>query len=320
MYRKIVIPLDGSLHAEQIFPHMQRLDFAPGTEIILVSNVDTNAFAWTGAEEGVADMFLNMAYGQVQAYLLRQQRMLSKYGYQVHIQIVKGDTASSIVDVASEADADLIAMTTHGRSGIARWVLGSVAERVVHLAYQPVLLVRSTANTVEPLSGEPIKRILLPLDGSALAEQALPYTQALVEQTGATVLLLRAILPFSGSEMESMIAEADWPATELERLMDAEQYLARIQKRLMLNQIVSDMQIVVGQPAPAILDIATVADIDLIIMGTHGRSGYKRWRYGSVASQVLYGATTPLLLVRGLQVERNEEPSYASAAPEMMTT
>jgi len=295
MYRTFVIPLDGSALAEAVIPHIRRLAAPTQAKLVLVSNIELPVYpARDIGGVGVPSAPLG-GDGYMYSYLRRKRAELRALGYTVTNQVVKGDTADSIVDIADEAEADCIAMTTHGRSGVVRMMLGSVAQRVVRRARRPVFLVRTTMPVV---SETLLQRILVPLDGSALAEEGLAQARRLAMQTGAALLLVRVMRPLDETERDEFFASADERATSSDRLTLAQHYLDDLSRQLTEQKIQCDAQVLIGQPAQAILDLVPVAEIDCIAMSTHGRSGFTRLRYGSVAEAVLHGAPCPLLLVR----------------------
>ncbi|MCB0064351.1 MAG: universal stress protein, partial [Caldilineaceae bacterium] len=187
IYETILIPLDGSPLAEEILPHLRRLALPANTVLHLVGVLE----AWRYAM-GTPDLPMHELVGQMrtdlQNYLAAQKAALAKLGYCVETHYHEGDAALTIIDVANRFNVDLIAMTTHGRSGVRRWALGSVAERVLHEAQQPLLLVRH-----ETLSRDAFKHLLVPLDGSILSEAALAHASIIAQATGATILLLHVV-------------------------------------------------------------------------------------------------------------------------------
>jgi nucleotide-binding universal stress UspA family protein len=175
------------------------------------------------------------------------------------------------VDTAIEQDVDVIVMTTHGRSGFSRWMMGSVAERVLREAKCPVMVTRHDKQA---------KRILIPLDGSVLSEQALPIGFSLAEANGATVHLMR--VHESSSESAQAAIEAYLDGCVAKREEDIEVKTAVIH----------------GSPASSIIDYVEKNEIDLIVLATHGRRGVHRWVYGSVTEKILRGIERNILVVR----------------------
>lgn len=290
-YRKILIPLDGSPLAEHVLDHIAWLATPAATELNLVSVIETWRYATAGPEFALADLITPVIAGMAE-YLKTQQTKLMQAGYHVTTHVVEGDAANVLLSMAQTDGVDLIAMSSHGRSGFVRWALGSVAERVLHGAQIPVFLVReSTA----PRQGK-LQTILCPLDGSAVAEQALPEAQALALANNAHLLLAQVIQKLDERSQGLLFtSEAAAKATFAKWRSAAETYLAGVAQRLTTAGVTTEARVVVDDPDRAICAMSQHAD--LIVMGTHGRTGMSRWVYGSVANKVLRGASCPLLLV-----------------------
>lgn len=294
-YHKILIPLDGSPLAEHVLDHIAWLATPTQTELCLVSVLESWRYAAASPEFALADLITPVRAG-MQEYLQSQQAKLQTAGYRVTTHVVDGDAANVILNMVQTEVIDLIAMSSHGRSGFVRWALGSVAERVIHGALIPVFLVRETT---APRQGK-LQTILLPLDGSAVAEQALPEAQALALANNAQILLFQVLQKLDeGSQQMLFKDETAAKATFAEWRAQAEGYLAGVAQRLTATGVTSDYRVVVDDPDRAICAAGNHAD--LIVMGTHGRTGMRRWVYGSVANRVLRGASCPLLLVHTLE-------------------
>ena len=312
MFQKILIPLDGSELAEKVLPYVRQVATPTDTALILVRNIELSSYALAAESPTMSVRLLEALQEDAETYLAQQKEVWHAEGYNVQIEITRSDTATAIIHAASTLKADLIAMTTHGRTGIGRMTLGSVADRVVRSAHLPVLLVRAAA--AGPVN-EQISSILLPLDGSELSEQALPLARLLARKLGSRILLLQALEELKDLELAELFAQVigehgvpnDW-------YDEAVGYLDKMQKKLAFAGVASTYQVAVGQPAESILRAAAVEKCDLIVMSTHGRSGVGRWVYGSVASKVLHETECPLLLVRG---QVHEE--FAEIAPYAVT-
>ncbi|MDQ3250657.1 MAG: universal stress protein, partial [Chloroflexota bacterium] len=183
----ILVPLDGSPLAEGVLAYLHPLATPEMTELALVQVIEIWRYAF-GADAYSMPYLITAAQSSAEEYLAQQRERLERLGYRVTTHVATGEAAHSILDLAQTTLADFIAMSTHGRSGFVGWALGSVAERVLQEATVPVFLVRANMPAQQPL-----QHILVPLDGSTLAEQALPKAQALAQRTGATVTLLQAI-------------------------------------------------------------------------------------------------------------------------------
>jgi len=142
MYTNILVTLDGSSVAEQILPQVKELARLTGAEISLLRVVLVHTFP--GADPGDAQL---EALREAEDYLKGVGEQLKREGLKISIHVRYGHDAGEILDHAKRKEIDLIAMSTHGRTGVGRWVLGSVAERIIRHSPKPVLLVRTTERT-----------------------------------------------------------------------------------------------------------------------------------------------------------------------------
>lgn len=143
------------------------------------------------------------------------------------------------------------------------------------------------------------QNILVPLDGSELAEVALPHAKSVAHAFNAAVTLISVVEPVVMYPQPGMIGPVMSVAVDIEDEIDsAEKYLQGIKAQLDAEGIKTSTITSGGNPAVQICDYASDNGIDLIVMSTHGRSGFQRWVYGSVADRVLRGAKSPILLVR----------------------
>jgi nucleotide-binding universal stress UspA family protein len=319
MQAEILVPLDGSLVAETALPPALALARALVGSVTLLRVTPPTLGAEPLAEAIQAPVITYRPRtedrDQADAYLAGVAQRLDAPGVPLRIVVLRGDPATAIVQYAREApDVRLIAMATHGRSGISRWVFGSVAEKVLRATPTPLLLVRPAddgmAPPVHPL---PYRTIVVPLDGSPVAEQALDQAYEVATATGASLLLV-AVVP---EPDEFLAAEVgDIPVWMLEdRMAETERlhtYLQGQAARLMNAGLTVEIQVVTGSPATAILDSAAETGADLIVMATHGRGGLQRLWMGSVALKVVQSARTPVLLVRAHQARK---PRTAESGP-----
>jgi nucleotide-binding universal stress UspA family protein len=183
-------------------------------------------------------------------------------------------------------------MATHGYSGLTRLALGSVADAVLHTASVPVLLVRGNAPLPKHMPA--LKRIIVPLNGSELAKQALPPAIELADFAHAEVVVVQAIVP----SIEDYLSTAA-PVAELRDNLRA-QALHEYELHVSGDHPAAvTAAVLVGHAAQAIAEEVDWRRADLIVMATHAYSGLRRWVHGSVADQLLHATNTPLLLVRG---------------------
>ena len=307
MYTNILVPLDTSPEAEQILAYLPQLSTAE-TTIHLVSVIEPNMYAYAFATEEATlqSKLQRVIHSDMEIYLARIGGSLRQQGLIVETWLARGDAAQTIADVATRINADLIAMTTHGRTGFIRWALGSVADRIIHSAQQPIFLSRTQTETI---AGYTIRRILVPLDGSKLAEEALAQAKVIAKAHGAELLLIRGVEPLSNWQRTILADDGYNPETmEAERHIEAKQYLNAIRADLESDGIHSVERLSMGGAGDAILQLLTAEPVDLVVMSTHGLSGYSRWVYGSVAGKVLHSAPCPLLLLRSVEMAKSEIP------------
>lgn len=298
MFKRILVPLDESALAEKALNYLPSFIDPAHTEVVLLSVLETMRYAATAYQ--YAPSMIDEVYKSYEMYLQTMQQWLLDHGYAGFTKLVEGDAASQILAVAEKTGADLIAMTTHGRAGVARLAMGSVAERVIQNATLPVLLIHN--QTAMPHTK--IERILVPLDGSVFAEQALNQATMLSKATGAELRLLEVVVQL---DLQYDLAYTPNPTAFVPAddyaFNNAEANMKSLALRLQADGIPCQTTVLRGDPASVICDVVNESQIDVVVISTHGRTGFKRWMYGSVANQVLHGVNCPVLVLRGIQPE-----------------
>ena len=195
MYKRILVPLDGSKLAEQVLPYVRVLAKTCQVPIILLKAFDLIHPPSTDPSHSVyMDRLFNHYRSDAEDYLGHVKNSLGGLGVPIYITAPEGDAAVRIIAEAEREPGTLIAMATHGRSGIPRIVMGSVTNRVLHAATDPILIV--LASSEEDFTGEvDLKTIIVPVDGSPLAEQVLSHAAHLAQLLGLAVTLLRVTPP-----------------------------------------------------------------------------------------------------------------------------
>lgn len=283
--QKILVPLDGSREAESVLPYVR--DLAPrfGSQVQVLG---VGIGRKTRRVNRLLEDYLNGITVSLRSDKINAEPVVS-YGL----------AADKILDFAGTQDIDLIIMATHGRSGMTRWWMGSIAEKVISEAAAPVLLVRSKRPRKTDTAGKLLfwERIMAPLDGSDIGEAALSYVEALAMKTGASVDLLQ-VVSLPGNFEAGLLGGPDWRKF-IKAMHDAgENYLKGISRKLLNKKIKSTYLVTSGDPADKIVEYAEEKKATLIAMSTHGRTGLTRWVLGSVADKVLHDARVPVLLVR----------------------
>ncbi len=302
MIRRVLIPLDGSELAEQVVPHLLRFAAPDRTELLLMTAISSSIFSLlhdnikSFTSEQMAMLKKNNgACGQV--YAVMQQ--LNETGFSVTSQFLSGVPAECILRVAEKTYVDLIAMSTHGRTGLGLALLGSVADEVVRNARPPLFLTPAKAVVKPDLK---TRIIILPLDGTPLAETAISVACQFAQNANAVIHMVRVVELSKDTKDESTTKQASTNPNYVREqpiIQQATCYLERIQLRLQLAGIVSQYQVAEGEPADSIIRTAHAENADLIVMSTHGRAGVERMVYGSVVKKVIRHAIWPLLLMRG---------------------
>jgi nucleotide-binding universal stress UspA family protein len=294
MYTRMLTPLDGSETAEKVLPYARGLARSLKIPVELLGVIEIGRYA-SGERARYLDALIDAAIRRDKEYLQRVAKTF--HGPSVGWTVEGGAPAEAIITKAAENKGTLIAMATHGRSGLKRWLLGSIAEKVLRGASNPALLVR--ANEEAKAEGEVTpNRIIVPLDGSELAEGVLPTVVELAKALKLKVVLLRAysVKPIMYGYEHDM-PDLNEIAAKLKR--EATRYLYNSVQHVKSEGLADVIPIASeGEAAETIIELAKGTPNSLIAMCTHGRSGVKRWVLGSVAEKVVRHAGNPVLVIR----------------------
>jgi nucleotide-binding universal stress UspA family protein len=291
MYSKILIPLDGSRLAKTVLPYARALAKDLGIPVDLLYVNDPN-------EPTACAPFMASEY---------LKSIVESFGGAVAVRSVveTGNTAATIVDVAAAEPELLIAMATHGYSGPKRWLLGSVAEKVLRAAANHVLLVRPANG--EPRAEEKLTTVLVPLDGSKLAEKVLPTVSELALRLTLQVVLVRVTRRIYSAPPEGFLPVFGANVPNLKKLWqeanaEANEYLMEKANQLRRQGLTQVAPLVLESgadgAAAAIIDLVKKTPNNFVAMGTHGESGIGNWLVGSVTERVVRHTTGPVLVIR----------------------
>jgi len=294
MYERIMVPLDGSSAAEMVLPYAEEMVSKFNSEIALVSVAEP-----TPAESD----HLFRAYLQTIQEKVRTE--LRDWGARpetpVNVEVLLGKPADEILTYAGDKNVSLVVMASRGRSGEGPWLLGHIAAKVLRAITKPVLLVRTKAPAEGLQRKRLIKRILVPMDGSKVAEQIVPHAERLAKVMGGEVILFQAYESLGrmmSGEGFRVMPEKEVNEENKRREEEAKVYLKSIAKPFREKGLTVSEVVTSGDPAEKILDYAESNAVDTITMSTHGRSGIKRWVFGSVTDKVLHAGDMPVLVVR----------------------
>jgi nucleotide-binding universal stress UspA family protein len=306
MFKRLLVPLDGSPLAELALPYAEELAIHFGSEVILV-NVRAPA---EDPEEPEHRVYLSKIAATVEQNIKKTPELPAGEKVKVTSTIIGTPgllthAAEEIVAYTERENISLIVMATHGRTGIGRWTLGSTANKVARASKCPVLLVR--ARTGVPGSIH-LGKILLPLDGSKQSEAALPYVEALASKIKSQISLLNVVEPLfhintfpEGTGYYGYVGIVRVPYTEEEMKPSrevAEKYLKNMNDKLASTGLNAGYEVRAGPAGEEIIKAEKETGADIVVMSTHGHSGFGHWDHGSVADKVLHAGSIPLLLVR----------------------
>ena len=277
MYERIIVPLDGSKLAEVALPYAEELAAKMDSYISLLSVLPS--------EEASEHQQFQTYIKKIAEVTKFHAQKYTENGGSKSIKVLTatrtGNPAESIIEYANKVPFQLIVMASHGRSGVNRWAVGSVADKVVRANIsQPVMLVRAKESRSDIREKRILKKALVPLDGSAGSEAVIPYITKMASKLHMELMLLNVKSKNNHDNGDSESYLQDWCI----KLKD--------------EAITAGYKVITGSVADKIIDTADELAFDLVAMSTRGKSGLNVWSLGSVAQKVFLGGNTPLLLVK----------------------
>ena len=318
MYERILTPVDGSLLAEAVLPYVRLLAEGLEARVELLRVVEPMRHEFTDQRHGLhLDRFVDAMRVQARSYLDELALTLSKEGLSVSTHLREGNVAPIIVAEAQAQPGTLLAMSTHGRSGVARWLLGSVTDKVLRASDTPLLIVRPPEDygSIRPAEKVHLGTVVVPLDGSKAAEEALVTAVWLARALGLKTALAR-VTP--AEEEYHRILESHYelgPGPTVARVYEGpyEEFSASINADAMeyLHGVAHDLRqqgarsveehLLFGDVSGAIVNLASEQANSLVVMSTHGRSGLGRWVMGSNTDRVVRHSHVPVLVIRSTE-------------------
>jgi nucleotide-binding universal stress UspA family protein len=303
MARTILVPLDGSPLAERTLPYAEAIARPCGGRLALVRAVPY--LARPAGEQSFPTLAAarNAAADEARAYLEGVGVKLAERGLDTQIAVPYEEEADGIIAEAQRAGADLIAMATHGRGGLGRWIYGSVAQEVIARAKLPTLLVRAWLPEGGAALLADAPRILVPLDGTATNEGVLPVAEGLAADLGGTIVLVRAVARPDLALAPDALAGPLLREELAEEQAKAERYLRGVATRLAEGGRAVETVVRVGRPgldmaATGIESVGRECGAALVVMTSHRRAGLERLLLGSVADATIRHGTLPVVPVR----------------------
>ena len=314
MFKRILVPLDGSSLAECVLPHVLAVSQAFGSEVLIVSAVDHD-----DSIEGhlIDPVDWQARRAEAETYLQAIAGKLTTMGLTTKWAIMEGPPAESIVDISRSHDIDLIVLSTHGQAGLTHWSCGSVVRKAVQRAFGSLLIVRAFRWAIsQDLSAAAYRRIFVPLDGSQRAECVLPLAIRIAQFQEAEVTLAHAV---SKPEMPCRYPMSEEDSELQRRLVErnrkvANEYLRSIGSRL--SPGFKTRLVVSTDVASSLHNLAQIEVSDLVVISAHGYSGQRKWPYGSVCTSFIEYGTSPLLVLQDLSYEEVEATEAELVAQE----
>ena len=336
LFRRIAVPLDGTDEAEDILPYVCEIAGNAGVPLLLHSVVDPSAIeyptfkakppaqmpAGSGSPGSLGyelrpsrqmDEGLVVYKDQVEAGLVatvenRLQDIESRLrdeGVEAEVRVTLGNPAEEIPRVADEGGCGIISMSTHGRNPVVRSILGSVTNKVTHSSTLPVLTIAPRkAGRHQEREETALATVIVPLDGSELAERALPYAEELARSLSLDVILTRVVT--YQYPVYALSGYANLPNLTDELVWEATTYLEGVARSIKQKGIKAQCRVLRGVPTHELLGLAHRTPKNIVVMTTHGRSGLARWMMGSVAEAMIRASGDPVLLIPS-NTERESE-------------
>ena len=304
-FATVIVPHDGSRLADTAQPFAAELARATGSAVVLLRVLEERRPIFNVARRELTWFSRSTTRGELSAseILAGPLAWFKEQGLPAQPVIRFGDPRSEIVAEAAAHPRPVIVIASHGRGGLGRVLLGSVVTRVLQTAACPVFIVRAR-RPEQQAEAVRFRRIAVALDGSELAEQALPVAIDLARDTGAAVELIRVADTYRDEappEPERFLTSPAYEAMLQDfdrREAETRDYLERMTAVLREHGLDVSWHALSGDPARQILGYVEDNPPDVLLLTTHGRGGLARWVYGSVADHLLTSASVPLLLVR----------------------
>jgi nucleotide-binding universal stress UspA family protein len=317
MINHILVPLDGSALAECVLPHVQAVASAFAARVTLLHVLELSRIK---AEQRAIDpLDWHLKKRESEVYLDGIAARLRDANLQVNQEMMEGLPADCIIEFANNNDVDLIALSTHGRSGLSGWNVSSVVQKIILRAFKSTLLVRAYKPSSTEPSGIHYERLFVGLDCSARAEYILPVAVGLA-QFYKSQLILGTII--RKPEMLHRFPLSDDDVELVTRITDRNQraashYFEQLTSQLELQNVDLQTRLVVSDNMTVALhDMVEQENADLVMLVAHGYSGEGRWPYGSIANSFIAYGTTSLLIMQDLSPDEIKRTQAEMAARE----
>ncbi|HSM71018.1 MAG TPA: universal stress protein [Anaerolineales bacterium] len=317
MINHILVPLDESILAECVLPHVLTLAMGMQAKVTLLHVLE---MPQTADKQVIDPLEWHLKKNESEEYLQQVASKLQQHNLAVEASIMEGIPARLIVDYATQNDVDLIALSSHGRSGLSGWNISSVVQKIVLRSFKSILLVRAYMAGDKPLEEIRYRRLFVGLDFSTRAEYILPVAVSLAQFNDAELsigmvirkpeILHRFPLSTEQNNLIQEIADGNYRA--------ASHYFDQLQSRLSLQGVKVHTHLVVKDNlVTALHDMVELENPDLVMLVAHGQAGENRWPYGSIASSFIAHGTSSLLMLQDLSGDEIKRTEAEIAAREI---
>ncbi|MBM3948180.1 MAG: universal stress protein [SAR202 cluster bacterium] len=333
MFTKVLVPLDGTEVSANILPYVSRLAKGLNMPVVLLTVINPETLeqlpqmgarapmaetlagigrqpsrtggtvtARTGVEGPYASQVFERAEFEVKRALGDAASKLKADGVAAEVAVTLGNAAGQIMGMTARHKCDLVAMSTHGRNALARGMLGSVTDKVIRSSPVPVLAIAPERAAKYADKGQPMTRVMAPLDGSPFAETALSYVKLLAKRLGMGVTLVRVM--DIGGLYTGFWDDARFYEIGIQLRKEAEEYLKGQSQKLTAEGLKVQWKVLSGNPGFSLVDLARTEPQDLVVLTTHARVGLSRLILGSVTEALVRSSGDPVLVVPSKEEEK----------------
>ena len=314
MFDPVMVPLDGSLLAECVLQHVVAIARAFDAKVILLRVLDKKQASEKAQLFDLVNWQINKTGAKL--YLEKISTRLQKSGLRIETAVLEGLVAESITEYALKRGVKLIILSSHGRSGLSRWGISSVTQKIIFSAPTSVLIIRAHQPATSELIEQQYTRLMVPLDGSRRAEYVLPMVTLLARFHRSRVYIVHVVkTPEMARQMPLDHEDLELSNRIVTRNREeAIRYLDQVRLQSPLEGIEVQTRLLTSDNAAAALhELADKENIDMVALSAHGYSGYNQWPYGSMVNNFILYSKVPLLIVQDLPAK--EEPVVLDMVP-----
>jgi nucleotide-binding universal stress UspA family protein len=301
MFNHILVPLDGSLLADCVLPHVAAMASANNAKVTLLRVLEEQIKKDAG--QSIDALTWHMEEAQAKNELRATANDLLQVLKDVDFEVIYGQPANAIISFAKNNNVEMIILSSHGKSGLSEWNVSSVVLKVIQRAMLPITVIRAYNPIDTETKSLKYQKIMIPLDGSQRAECALPAALRLARYFNATVYPVHIVMKPEMSIREPFTREIHSLIEQLIEIntSEASKYLNEITSRLDCKGVTLESRLMVDEnPSGPLHHIIETEDIDLVVISAHGNTGSRRWPYGSVAANLVSYGTTPLMIINDM--------------------